>query len=367
MATMTIIAFLLLLNPIFANGISFTAEQCQRFKNEGITGGDYYINEALARDCKIQVPESDGYLPLMVLNPNETHKKNCGMKNLALDGNNSGYFQDVVTFNDMHPDYFYPDRNDEYPFVFAIQVLQKNGGIEFSNGVSVDIDSVKGCREKVESLLGERLSSKNVIMTTAHGFITKKGDDCTKVNNNQLRKSAVATGKDVQKFTFKSNLENVICSANSCSEYERDGYNDFCIVIPTKDLLNSAAYEKIDEKNLNKKSYLVAYQPFLISSIKNKDIKRGERIISVNKDGHRLIKENKSVRSSESFITHHADMASGSSGGGLFSPDKKLIGINTTEGTAYDKEIQRGFKGTWAVNYAIDPQKACQRLSTVLN
>ena len=358
---MTLIALILFLNPIFASGISFTTEQCQRFKNEGITGGDYYINEALARDCKIHVPEGNGYFPPMVLNPNETHKKNCGMKNLALDGNNSGYFQDVVTFNNMHPDYFYPDRGDEYPFVFIVQTPHSD-----SSGVAVNIDSIDGCRNKIENLVNSKLDNKNVILTTAHSLlINKDKPDCRIMDNTD--QSILAAGADLGKKPFVTRADKVICATTSCNELNEDDYNDFCVIIPKNKIPIAAEYEKLSSNKLDEQSFLVAYQPALVSSLRNRNIKISERIISVNKDGHVLQNKNKFVESKDDFILHHSDAAEGSSGGGIFSKNKKLFGIGVSGVGKNSDSIQRGYKYTPAVNYAIDPQIACQRLSTVLN
>ncbi|MCH2533975.1 MAG: hypothetical protein MK008_05995 [Bdellovibrionales bacterium] len=365
---MTLIALLLLLNPIFANGISFTAEQCQRFKAEGITGGDYYINEALARDCKIQVPDSGGYFPPMVLNPNETHKKNCGMKNLALDGNNSGYFQDVVTFNNMHPDYFYPDRGDEYPFVFAIQVPGINGKYNVSNGVAVDVDSIPGCRKRIENILDKRLDNKNIILTTGHAFVRQGPNNiCKPINNSEQKKSAVASGPDVSKFNFSSRINKIICTTKSCQDYSKDEYNDFCVVITSKRIEESTSYENINTIDPKQTTKLVAYQPTLVSSLKNSNIKKSERIISENRDPL-IHKKYNNFSSTEKAIIHYSDTSAGASGGGLFTNHKSLIGIHISAGQ-FDKtqKVEKGIKGSKLVNYAIDPQIACQRLSSVLN
>ena len=361
MATMTLIALILFLNPIFASGISFTAEQCQRFKAEGITGGDYYINEALARDCKIQVPEGNGYFPPMVLNPNETQKKNCGMKNLALDGNNSGYFQDVVTFNNMHPDYFYPDRGDEYPFVFAIQVPGMNGETNVGNAVGVDVDSVPGCRKKIESLLGSPLKDNKVIMTAGHLFISNKGGQCEFANQTKLNNTYMATGKDVSSYDFLTKASNVVCVTPDCDKIESDVYNDFCIIVTEDKLKDAAIYSSrsLDEKKQSTK--FVAYQPLLVRHSNRSDIRSSERMISISREGIK-------TQESSDIIHHFSDASAGGSGGALLDSNNYIFGLHISEIKSKNStKIQKGYKGSSRSNNAVDIKKACQRLSTVLN
>lgn len=205
------------------------------------------------------------------------------------------------------------------------------------------INSAGGLPEKCRAL-------KNITRAGTVGVMAFSTNCYTAVN--KCHKSCKPYMQVVQEiegklFQAECQLKNQLTKSemNYLFGSRLDSYNDFCILISKDKIYLAAEYEKLDVNQLNDQSFLVAYQPTLVSGLKNRDVKISERMISLNKEGHVLKNKNKIIQSNDDLILHHADAAKGASGGGLFCKNGKLIGLSVSQGALYsDKKIQRGYK-----------------------
>lgn len=357
---MILITFLLALNPIFATGISFSKQQCERFKAEGITGGDYYINEALARDCGIQVPDGGGYFPSMVMTENSGHKKNCGLKNLALDGSHSGYLQDVVVFNNLEK--IEPDTNDDYPWVMKLFAPTNDGTGNFrpSSAISVDISSMPECELHLKREFGNKVKTKNLIFTTAHSLYDE--DKCNIMSENKASDIHIFTGKDMQHPSGKIPVEGFVCAEYECDKVKTNVHNDLCVLFPEEEPAFSAEYKEFDQ-NSDEEYKLIAFQGKL-SRFTNRFTEH-QRVISRSdkkpefKNVHSL--NNKPYKA----LYVYMDADAGASGGAISDSPNSVTAIfseSSEEALVGKDRYQKGYENGLFNNFALDIKKACLKL-----
>lgn len=357
---MVLLTILFYLNTTFASFISFTDEQCERFKTEGITGGDIFINEALARDCGIHKQEDKTHFQPMVLTNSESQKKDCNIKNMALNANNTGYFQDVVVFNNLEK--IEPDKNNEYPWVMKLFTPANDGTGNYrpSNAVSIAISSMPECESHLNEVFGDKINSKNLIFTTAHSLYG--ADNCNILSDNKSSEIHIFTGEDMSRPSGKIEINGFACAEYECDKVRRNIHNDICVLFPDNEPKFSSQYKAFNSTS-NREYKLIAFQDKL-SRFTNRFTEH-QRVISSSSKKPELKNVYSKKHKPYEALYIYMDAEGGASGGAISNSPEFISAIfaeSSENKPVSDDKYRKGYENGVYNNYALDIKKACLNL-----